>query len=127
MRWFRGKFAFVIFAIAAVLFIVGFSLTGCTVSRPAIDTTLPSFDGSAMNSGMVGWHTNGETIQLIVTPHWRERYTNLVANFGGRFHPPLVDPQRGLTPFTNGTWLVDDEHLSKFNTMNRWRRERPPL
>lgn len=101
-------------------------LVGCTVIPKALNTQEASWDGNQQNSGELGWFTNSAgVVQQVVSPHWRERYNGLIAEFGDRFSP-RTSADAGLTAFTNGTWLVDDEHLGKFTRMNVWRLQRPP-
>ena len=56
-----------------------------------------------------------------MTPHFRLRYNALVAKYGTRFMPPIVQDQ-GLTPFPDGTWLVNQQAMVWFLDMNQWQR-----
>lgn len=96
-------------------------LSSCTVTpRPVVDG-MPSFDGAVQNSGFLGFDPAGRG---ILTPHARDRYNRLVAEYGARYLPPLV-LDAGVTPTATNTFLLDPEHLVDFAEMNRWRKAQP--
>lgn len=97
-------------------------LAGCTVIPKPFEAPTASFDGGEQNSGFLGSLPDHDG---VITPHARDRYNELVKTFGTRFQPPLT-LDAGVSAYTNGTFRIDPEHLVKFATMNRWRRERPP-
>lgn len=110
-------------ALAALLF-----FTGCTTTvTPKIPhAAQASFDGDQQNSGFLGKDALGFE---IITAHARDRYNGLIETYGRGFSPALK-PDDGVTPNPDspGTFRIDREHLIKFATMNRWRREgRPKL
>jgi hypothetical protein len=103
-------------------------LTGCgTQVPPLVESASASYDGAALNSGVVALVPGGQ----LVTPHWRERYNAMIALYGNRFAPPL-QPDDGIVPASTGpaaagvsaatTYFVDDEHAVKFDQMNEWRK-----
>lgn len=93
--------------------------TGCgTVSPKPVTASAASYDGAERNSGFIGWTTNGWG---ILTPHARDRYNSLIADYGGRFHPPLT-ADHGVTPTTTNTFIFTPEAIADFAAMNRWRR-----
>ena len=91
---------------------------GLTVTPREVRDTVASFDGNAQNSGFLGYTPEGIG---VITPHARERYNDATQLYGDRFTPKLVR-DAGLTPFTNGTWLIDNEHDVKAREMFRWQR-----
>jgi len=104
-------------AVAAML------TAGCgTVVAPLPQSAGPSYDGAALNSGVIAWVPGGE----LVTPHWRDRYNGMIALYGARFLPP-VRPDDGLVPASPGNaatqFFVDNEHVEKFVLMNTWRKQ----
>lgn len=108
----RNYFAYLQIAIALVL-------VGCTVTPKAIRIGAPSWDGSQQNSGLLGQLDDRSG---VITAHGRDRYNALVDVYGSKF-VPTVTRDAGVTAFTNGTWRIDPEHLVKFATMNRWRKQ----
>lgn len=94
---------------------------GCgTVTPKLVTSSGPSWDGSALNSGTIGFVTNGTVLYIEVTPHWRDRYNAMIATYGGRFKPALT-PDYGLTRLSTNS-LVTPEAYRKFCQMNRWRK-----
>lgn len=95
---------------------------GCTVTPKAFKDSTPSFDGGEMNSGLIGFYTNEQSVSfMVVTPHFRERFDALAPVYGTNFLP-AVKPGEGFSPFTNGTYLLNLEGLYKFSVMNRKRK-----
>lgn len=103
-----------ILLIAAVLLV-----SGCTstVTPKAVKESQASFDGNAQNSGFLGWTNHFG----VITAHAHERYQQLIATYGNRFEPKLAG-DAGTTAFTNGTYLIDKEHLVDFGEMELWKR-----
>jgi hypothetical protein len=104
---------------------------GCTVTPKQVHSSRPSLDGNAETSGVYADPANPDKAattpagDLVVSPHWRDRYNGLVLVYGGQFKPPLI-VDAGIKPATN-LWAVDRQHFRYFETMNRWRKEgRPP-
>jgi len=97
-------------------------LMGCTVTPRIVRSPAPSYDGGSLNSGFIGFAESGSG---IITSHARERYNALARVYGGRFLVP-VRPDDGLTAGSvPATWLIDPEHLVKFQQMNRWDKSKP--
>jgi hypothetical protein len=97
-------------------------LLGCTstVIPRQVSDSQASFDGNAQNSGFLGFDTDGNG---ILTAHARDRYNGLVSIYGGRFSPPLTMDAGIRAAAGTNTFTIDAEHLVKFATMNRWRKE----
>lgn len=98
-------------------------LIGCvtTVTSPIPEARQASFDAGVQNSGLIGFEAT--TGHGIITAHARDRYNDLIAKYGDRFHPPLHTDAGICVGATNGTFRIDSEHLADFIDMNRWRRE----
>ena len=95
-------------------------LAACsTVIPPGLTDTQASFDGNVQNSGFIGFESNGSG---ILTPRAYARYNLLAGQYGKQFIPP-VKPGDGCLAYTNGTWLIDRQHLAQFQTMNQWKKE----
>lgn len=92
---------------------------GCTVIPKRLESRAASFDGGQQNSGLVAQLADRSA---IITTHARDRYNGLIEIYGRKFSPPL-QRDAGVTAYTNGTWCIDAEHLVKFATMNRWRKQ----
>jgi hypothetical protein len=75
-----------------------------------------AYDGNVQNAGVIGFATNG----VIVTPGFRQRYNSLALAYGPRFNPQVL-PDSGLQPFTNGTYLIDNEHMVDDAIMQTWK------
>lgn len=101
-------------------------VAGCitkTVRPPTIADSAPSFDGGVQNSGMIDFYTNSAgVVWMEVTPHFRDRYNAMIPRFGTNYLPALRLDE-GIVKHTNANYLIDLDHLVKFNTMNRWRKE----
>lgn len=100
---------------------VTFWEVGCstTVAPRSATDIVASFDGNQQNSGFIGYTADGCG---IITPRAKDRYNALIGVYGNKFLPVLV-PDEGTKAYTNGTYLIDAEHLVKFGTMNQWRRD----
>jgi hypothetical protein len=94
-------------------------LCGCStvVPSPVVDREA-SWDGDRQTSGLLGFNEDGSG---HITARARARYNALVALYGARFTPPLIEDE-GVTP-QGDDWRIDAEHLVKFATMARWRKE----
>lgn len=122
-----------IFTVILAVFVVTAAiclLCSCstTVTPKAFDDQTPSYDAGQLNSGLIGFYTNeAGVVSMVVTPNFRDRYNAVIPTLGTNFHPALK-ADAGIYPFTNGTSLLDLEHLVKFTTMNRWRKQslKPP-
>jgi len=117
-KYWLSKAAFV-----AWLYVV--ALTFCsvscstTVAPRAANDVVASFDGGVQNSGFIGFTEDGSG---VITQHAKDRYNGLIGIYGNKFIPVLVTDE-GVNAYTNGTYLIDAEHLVKFGTMNQWRRD----
>jgi hypothetical protein len=105
------------------LVVVSFhALASCTITPRIVRPPDASFDGTQKNSGFLGWTDDG---QGIITARARARFNELVRLHGHKFLPALA-PDYGITPgATNGQWLITQEALVKFQTMNRWQKSVP--
>ncbi len=109
--------------IVTALSLIGLS-NGCLTVTPRIvrDKT-PSSDSGEWNSGFRGWYvTNGQTF-AVMSPFAHDRYNALIGLYGKEYLKPLTTND-GTTPFTNGTFLIDDTHNVKFGEMNVWHHNR---
>lgn len=97
------------------------ALIGCmgTVTPERVGHKQASFDGAQQNSGFMGWTEDGRG---ILTAHARDRYNSLIGSYGNRFAPAL-QPDCGLTATGTNTWIIEDQALDNFATMNEWRIE----
>lgn len=106
---------------AALVWLVAMALhvfASCTITPRTVRPVDASFDGTQKNSGFIGWTEDGRG---SITSRARSRFNELVRHHGDKFLPPIT-PDYGLTPGTNGTWLITQESLVKFQTMNRWHK-----
>ena len=96
------------------------ALTACTTTvKPVkVEPAVASFDQGQQNSGIIA---QLDDKSAVVTPHFRDRYNGLVEKYGNRFLPPLTR-DAGIKP-SGDVFTIDAEHLVKFLTMNRWRKE----
>ena len=95
-------------------------VSGCgTVRAPALEDQQASFDGNEANSGFVGFTASGSG---LITDRARVRYNALIGVYGKRFLPAL-EADEGLKAVGINLWEIDAEHLVRFATMNRWRKE----
>lgn len=109
----------------AVLAFIAFSflmLSGCTstVVPPAIVDVQPSWDGNQQNSGLLGFDADGFG---LITEHARDRYNALSEIYGGHYSPPNLSGAGLSDSGTNGVIRIDKEHLVRFATMQRWKKE----
>lgn len=119
------RFIFLALAIMAML-ALGMIVSGCTTTLKPVKTEArsASFDSGGQNSGFLGF-TNipGAGSVGIITPHARDRYNALIALYGKKFIPPLVQ-DAGLAPVAaSPNWTITSQALVNFATMNRWRKE----
>lgn len=94
-------------------------VTGCisTVTPKAVESSVIAFDGNNQNAGFVGW--SGE--YGVITFNSRNKYNHLINIYATNFIPVLTYDY-GISPFTNNTFLITREGLSRFGTMNRWSK-----
>lgn len=107
-----------LFLLAATVGIVMLVGCGTVRPRPPVDH-VASFDGTNQNSGFIGFAPDGRG---IITAHARDRYNSLIGLYGSQFLPPLK-PDDGLSAQADGTWLMDQQHITYFADMIRWKRE----
>lgn len=106
------------------LFLFGLALAlavaSCTtvVPTPADVPAVASFDGAEQNSGIISTQADGS---FVVTPHLRDRYNALAAEYGAAFAPALV-ADSGLAPADGGRWTMTPQAMADFATMVQWRR-----
>lgn len=95
-------------------------LAGCStvVPTPAPTPNMPSWDGGALNSGIIAVQPSGE---FLVTAHLRARYNGLIAVYGNRFIPALQE-DAGCVSVDGATWRMTPEAMSNFATMCQWKR-----
>lgn len=95
-------------------------ISGCahTYVPKVVKPVAISYSGNAQNAGFVGFTTNGVG---VIDANAREKFNYLATFYGTNFVPPVVKDY-GLTPFTNGTYLITSEALSEFMVMNTWRK-----
>jgi hypothetical protein len=102
----------------ASLLVILFALTGCgTLAPTRVDSQAASFDGNNQDSGIIQATASG----YVVTPHFRDRYSSLVALYGRDFLPTIKDGD-GITQLSKNEWLIDRQHLVQFLEMNAWLR-----
>lgn len=94
------------------------ALASCTITPRIVRPADASFDGSQKNSGFLGWTESGEG---VLTSRARARYNELVRLHGNKFLPAL-ESDYGIKPGTNGTFIITQEALVKFQTMTRWHK-----
>jgi hypothetical protein len=92
-----------------------------TIVPAKVKAATASYDGGQQNSGFIAFAPDHGG---YITPHARDRYNALVADYGNQFSPAL-QPDIGLAPATNN-WHIDAQHLFYYATMNRWRTEGKP-
>lgn len=103
------------------LIFIALLLVGCTITPRIVRSPVASFDQGAQNSGFLGFARDGSG---ILTAHARDRYNALIQKHGSRFLVP-IKPDEGLTVGPQpGTWLIDQQHLVKFQIMNRWEKSK---
>lgn len=91
------------------------SSTSCTVAPKRVTISQPSFDGNVQNSGFVSQMPDKS---WIVTPHWRDRYNDMIDTYGVKWHLKHDDGMKQV----NGQWVVDKQHVTYFLDMNTWRK-----
>ena len=98
--------------------------SGCTVTpRPLVDRTASYDEFGNLTSGLLGFHTNETGVAMIVTETLRQRWNTLTPGPGARLVPPAVTNE-SFSPFTNGTWRTGLRQVERFNTMNRWHKQK---
>lgn len=98
---------------------LGLSESGCTTTPKIVRDDTPSFSETGkQDSGFLGYTDDGHG---VIVESARARYNALIAKYGDRFTVPLK-PDAGITPYTNGTYLIDPAHNVKAMEMNRWRK-----
>jgi hypothetical protein len=102
-------------------------LTGCTITPVQVRSARPSYDGIHQDSGLIDQGSDGGG---FISDQAKARYNALVQTFGKRFTVPLhenegIDPDPVLID-ERRAWRIDPEHLVKFQTMTRWRKEAAP-
>lgn len=115
------RISIALFILAGLL--MSFTACGCTttITPPKIHDTQASWDGNQQNSGFIQFNEDGSA---LITPHARDRYNGLIDLYGG-FYKPRLKHDDGLEA-AGDVWKIDAEHLVKFGTMNRWRKENKP-
>lgn len=104
--------------IVALVVMLCVSEAGCsTVTPDKVESHEASYDGNAQNSGVISSNANG----YVVTAHFRDRYNELVGTYGRDFKPALVK-DAGMLNFSDGTFLIDKQHMVQFLEMNAWLR-----
>ncbi len=93
---------------------------GCasTVAPEPVRETVASWDGTNQNSGFIGYLVDGRG---LITESACRRYNGLIAVYGARFIPPL-QADDGIRATGTNTFIIDQQHLQYFMTMQRWRR-----
>lgn len=96
---------------------------GCwkTFAPPPVKPAGASFDNGERNSGFYGFVTNNGVPYGLISTNARNRYNELIYKYKGKFIPPLKKDYGISDNKTN--YLITLEALSKFATMNRWRKE----
>lgn len=93
-------------------------LTACATIVPhTVQPDGPSFSAGVRNSSIVKFVSDG----AIIDAHGRDRYNALIVAYGP-FFAPALKADDGLIALSDGTYHIDDEHLSKALQMNLWRR-----
>jgi hypothetical protein len=99
--------------------------SGCTITPVKVHSAQASFDGLHQDSGFLGFAPNGSG---YISEETKARYNALVQTFARRFTVALQENE-GIDPTPieiagRKAWLMDPEHLVKFQTMTRWRKEK---
>ena len=98
-------------------------LSGCTstIIPKIVTNNGGSWDDGERNSGFIGFYTNQSQVAYgVITPHARDRYNNLIENYGNLIHTLTKD--YGITD--NGTnFYISLEALADFAKMNRWHKQ----
>jgi len=117
--------------IALILIAAGFGsllLSSCgTVIPDPVTSSAASFDANEQNSGIIAATPTG----YLVTPHFRDRYNQLIAIYGPAFTPRL-EADAGLVRAPSealakedpiaGQYIIDRQHLVYFVRMNIWHK-----
>jgi len=102
-------------ALASFLFVVG-----CTHTYipPTVKANQVAFSGNSQNAGFIGFLDNGSG---IIDSNARDKYNYFINIYSKKFTPP-ISKDFGISPYTNSTYLITAEALSKFITMNKWSK-----
>lgn len=123
----------------SILFVCLF-LCSCagTVVQQSVYSTQASYDGTQQNSGIYGVSLDRK--YFVITPHYRDRYNDLIKDWSTLFRPPL-NKDDGITDVTSGVdyfddknqkqhivgaYLIDPDHKVKFSKMNEWDKKAKP-
>lgn len=99
-----------------------FALNGCTIAPKLASNSQASFDQGVQDSGILSENPDHS---LVVTPHLRDRYNALIADYGRLFKPP-VGTDQGITPTGTNTFVMNAQAFEDFAAMNRWRKQGAP-
>lgn len=115
--FFKGRLK----AVATMLLVSFLALgAGCgTVTPVKVRDTVASYDGNDRNSGLLKLLKGGGS---VMTPHAIERYNGLIERYGKLWTPKLAK-NYGVTQCPCENFIMSDEALIKFATMNRWNKE----
>lgn len=105
-------------AVILGIFVLVVCLSGCTIAPKTVESTAPSYDGNAHDSGFKGWAPDGSG---IISAAARDRYNDLAKIYGAQF-TPAVKFDAGVRPGLEGTFLIDKEHLTIFGVMSSLKR-----
>lgn len=94
--------------------------TGCVKTYIPQQTTPNqiSFSGNNHNAGFIGFAEDGSG---VIDTMARLKYNSLISIYATNFIPRIYFDY-GVKPYTNETFLITKEGLSKFATMNRWSK-----
>lgn len=105
--------------LAAILVVLLHLLSGCTIYPRQVVYGTVSYVNNVRDSGMKG--RDGVTGLEIVDGQIKDRYDAMLAIYGSKYAPvPKADV--GFTAFTNGTYLLDNQHLHIYLQMCVWKR-----
>ena len=94
--------------------IIMLALAGCTLAPNPVSAGGPSFDGNALNSGVVGRLPNGS---YEITPAKLAAYNALISAGYGKGIIPEIKENAGATQLPNGNYVMDDQHIVDFAVM----------
>lgn len=113
-KWPANKFVGIFVLIVCFTGFVG--CAGTIAVKPVIDNTA-SYDGNEKNSGIKEYI---EGKGFVVTPHFRDRYNNLIEKYGKKFENPIKKDD-GLVNF-GADYLINKQHMIYFVQMNTWHK-----
>lgn len=108
----------------AVILIAVVVVTGCVktyIPQQATPDQI-SFSGNNQNAGFLGFAEDGSG---VIDTMARLKYNSLISIYATNFLPHIY-PDYGVKAYTNETYLITKEGLSKFATMNRWSKNAKP-